>query len=180
MHDRIICMHGGLSPELQDFDQSPGRLVLRLWSRGFGTSCGPRRPRKHFGPVSPLFEAEVADSGLLVDLLWPGSERFSPQPGRFERSDPSPNTEHWGESERGVSFTFGASFCKAFGSKTRSLRRSGGEILPAEARLGPRTGPFRCRMARISSVGRIKWWRTYSKVDVMKGLHELRVMKLLG
>ncbi|GAB2303246.1 hypothetical protein Dimus_037241 [Dionaea muscipula] len=63
--DKIICMHGGLSPALQNLDQ------IRTMQR----------------PV------DVPDQGLLCDLLW---------------SDPDREIKGWGESDRGVSFTFGA------------------------------------------------------------------------
>uniref|UniRef100_A0A452Y0X8 protein-serine/threonine phosphatase n=1 Tax=Aegilops tauschii subsp. strangulata TaxID=200361 RepID=A0A452Y0X8_AEGTS len=63
--DKILCMHGGLSPELTNLDQ-----IKDI-----------ERP------------AEIPDYGLLCDLLW---------------SDPSPDGEGWGESDRGVSCTFGA------------------------------------------------------------------------
>ena len=62
--DKIFCMHGGLSPELNDFDQI--RRVMR--------------------------PTDIPDTGLLCDLLW---------------SDPE-DVQNWEESERGVSFVFGA------------------------------------------------------------------------
>uniref|UniRef100_A0A2P2K844 Serine/threonine-protein phosphatase n=1 Tax=Rhizophora mucronata TaxID=61149 RepID=A0A2P2K844_RHIMU len=63
--EKIICMHGGLSPELETLDQ------IKEISR----------------------PTEIPDSGLLCDLLW---------------SDPDGKVEGWGESDRGVSCTFGA------------------------------------------------------------------------
>lgn len=69
--EKIICMHGGLSPELHNLNQ-----IKNL-----------RRP------------CEVPENGLLCDLLW---------------SDPSCDIQGWGESERGVSYTFGADRVKEF------------------------------------------------------------------
>jgi serine/threonine-protein phosphatase PP1 catalytic subunit len=63
--DKIFCMHGGLSPELNSLDQ-----INDI-----------ERPM------------EIPDYGLLCDLLW---------------SDPSSDIPGWGESDRGVSCTFGA------------------------------------------------------------------------
>mmetsp|Transcript_4463 Transcript_4463/g.8457 ORF Transcript_4463/g.8457 Transcript_4463/m.8457 type:complete len:326 (-) Transcript_4463:255-1232(-) len=62
--DKIFCTHGGLSPELD----SPVRIKEI------------QRP------------TEVADEGLLCDLLW---------------SDPDPDIRGWGSNLRGVSYTFG-------------------------------------------------------------------------
>ncbi|RWR94183.1 serine/threonine-protein phosphatase PP1 [Cinnamomum micranthum f. kanehirae] len=69
--EKILCMHGGLSPELQNINQI----------------SDIERP------------AEVPDSGLLCDLLW---------------SDPDAKVEGWGESDRGVSCTFGPDTLQEF------------------------------------------------------------------
>lgn len=61
---KILCMHGGLSPELQKLNQ-----INDI-----------QRP------------TDVPDYGLLCDLLW---------------SDPDPDTRGWGDSNRGVSCSFG-------------------------------------------------------------------------
>ncbi|KAH7678690.1 serine/threonine-protein phosphatase PP1 catalytic subunit protein [Dioscorea alata] len=63
--DKILCMHGGLSPDLNSLEQ-----IKDI-----------ERP------------TEIPESGLLCDLLW---------------SDPDSGTEGWGNSDRGVSCTFGA------------------------------------------------------------------------
>ncbi|KAL9224973.1 hypothetical protein vseg_000947 [Gypsophila vaccaria] len=62
--EKIICMHGGLSPELHSLNQ------IKVLER---PTCIP-------------------DQGLLCDLLW---------------ADPDREIRGWGESDRGVSFTFG-------------------------------------------------------------------------
>lgn len=62
--EKILCMHGGLSPDL----------------RSLADLSNINRP------------IEVPDQGLVCDLLW---------------SDPEPSITGWGESERGVSYTFG-------------------------------------------------------------------------
>jgi len=62
--DKIFCVHGGLSPEHHSMDQLKAI----------------KRP------------TDVADTGIVCDLLW---------------SDPMRNQQGWGPSEREVSFTFG-------------------------------------------------------------------------
>ena len=42
---------------------------------------------------------DVPDTGLLCDLMW---------------SDPEKDVEHWGENDRGVSFTFGPQIVERF------------------------------------------------------------------
>jgi serine/threonine-protein phosphatase PP1 catalytic subunit len=72
--DKILCMHGGLSPDLHKIDNIKGIA----------------RP------------TEVSDSGLLCDLLW---------------SDPDKDCGGWGESDRGVSYTFGENIVTKFAQK---------------------------------------------------------------
>ncbi|KAL7753901.1 type 1 serine/threonine-protein phosphatase catalytic subunit glc7 [Sorochytrium milnesiophthora] len=69
--DKIFCMHGGLSPDLQSMEQI--RRVMR--------------------------PTEIPDAGMLSDLLW---------------SDPEKDTTGWQESDRGISFTFGADVVTRF------------------------------------------------------------------
>ncbi|KAL1437223.1 hypothetical protein MTO96_048943 [Rhipicephalus appendiculatus] len=69
--EKIFCMHGGLSPDLQTMEQV--RRIMR--------------------------PTDVPDAGLLCDLLW---------------SDPDKDIMGWGESDRGVSFTFGADIVGTF------------------------------------------------------------------
>ena len=72
---RILCMHGGLSPSLKTQLNEINSIS---------------RPQ------------DVADRGLLCDLLW---------------SDPDAEVEEWGENERGVSHTFGEKIVKEFVEK---------------------------------------------------------------
>jgi len=76
VEEKILCVHAGLSPELQSLEQ------LR------------RIPRP----------TEIPDAGLLCDLLW---------------SDPEiTGIRGWGESDRGVSFTFGEDVVTKFLART--------------------------------------------------------------
>jgi hypothetical protein len=72
--DKIFCIHGGLSPDLNSMEQI--RRILR--------------------------PTDVPDTGLLCDVLW---------------ADPDPNIRGWAESDRGVSFTFGADIVEKFNRK---------------------------------------------------------------
>jgi serine/threonine-protein phosphatase PP1 catalytic subunit len=69
--DKIFCCHGGISPELTVMEQ-----IKKL--------------------VRPC---DVADTGLICDLLW---------------SDPSAEIQGWGENDRGVSYTFGEDIVDKF------------------------------------------------------------------
>ncbi|XP_058076193.1 serine/threonine-protein phosphatase PP1-like isoform X2 [Magnolia sinica] len=71
IEDKILCMHGGISPELSSLSQ------IRDIER----------------------PTEIPDSGLLCDLLW---------------SDPNHDIKGWGDSDRGVSCTFGADVLAEF------------------------------------------------------------------
>jgi len=54
-----------------------------------------------------LRPTDVPDTGLLCDVLW---------------ADPDPNIRGWAESDRGVSFTFGADIVEKFNRKHVSRR----------------------------------------------------------
>merc|ERR1712061_107206 len=69
--EKVLCMHGGLSPELSDVTQI--RRIVR--------------------------PTDVPDVGIMCDLLW---------------ADPEKDIKGWEESERGVSFTFGADVVTKF------------------------------------------------------------------
>jgi len=69
--EKILCMHGGLSPELSNLDQ-----IVKIM-----------RP------------TEIPDTGLLCDLVW---------------SDPDKDMKGWMDSERGVSYVFGADVVENF------------------------------------------------------------------
>merc|ERR1711970_76468 len=69
--EKIMCMHAGLSPELNHLDQ-----IRRL-----------TRP------------TDVPDTGVICDLLW---------------ADPDTDVQGWAESDRGVSYIFGADAVTTF------------------------------------------------------------------
>ena len=71
VNEKILCCHGGLSPELYELCQL--KKIVR--------------------PV------EIPDAGLVCDLLW---------------ADPSEDIQGWNESDRGVSFTYGADIVERF------------------------------------------------------------------
>jgi len=74
IEDKVFCTHGGLSPELDSLSRI--RDIQR--------------------------PTEVADEGLLCDLLW---------------SDPDPDIRGWGNNMRGVSYTFGHDVIEEFLAK---------------------------------------------------------------
>mmetsp|Transcript_18977 Transcript_18977/g.30469 ORF Transcript_18977/g.30469 Transcript_18977/m.30469 type:complete len:285 (+) Transcript_18977:168-1022(+) len=71
IEERVFCIHGGLSPLLEDLNQ------IEVMER-------------------PL---AVPPRGMLIDFLW---------------SDPDADVRGWAESDRGISYNFGADVVKAF------------------------------------------------------------------
>jgi len=69
--DKIFLVHGGLSPELKNIEDI--KKIMR--------------------------PTDVAEEGLLCDLLW---------------SDPENSTKEWGENDRGVSVTFNVKVLEKF------------------------------------------------------------------
>lgn len=105
--DKIICMHGGLSPELSQMEQ-----IANI-----------ARP------------CDVPDTGLLCDILWADPDpsitvRYEPGTSVSRQSYVSPSilsnslfafcypryrqTQGWNENDRGVSFTFGGDVVRQF------------------------------------------------------------------
>jgi serine/threonine-protein phosphatase PP1 catalytic subunit len=76
IEDRIFCVHGGISPELDSLDG------LRSLKR----------------PI------DIPDEGLLADLLW---------------ADPDAETDGYEISERGTSYSFGATVVQEFLDKNK-------------------------------------------------------------
>ncbi|KQK11962.1 serine/threonine-protein phosphatase PP1 [Brachypodium distachyon] len=81
---RILCVHGGLSPQ----------LLLRACDLRRDINALPRVP-------------DVPESGLLCDLLWSDPAAAAGAGGASASSG-------WGENERGVSYTFGADVVERF------------------------------------------------------------------
>jgi serine/threonine-protein phosphatase PP1 catalytic subunit len=90
--DKIICMHGGLSPEISSMDQ-----IANI-----------KRP------------CDVPDTGLLCDILWADPDpsttvRFDAQGFELHScSRVSSDHQGWGDNDRGVSFTFGGDVVRQF------------------------------------------------------------------
>lgn len=108
--EKIFCMHGGLSPDLNSMEQI--RRIMRptdVPDTGDGLFySAPRGPTqgemaytlKPCHPVGVLIHASLQSrAGLLCDLLW---------------SDPDKDITGWGDNDRGVSFTFGPDVVQKF------------------------------------------------------------------
>lgn len=90
--EKIMCMHGGLSPDLQTMEQ-----IRRVMRPTDVPDTGKETPSyMHFLSLSLTYRQSL---GLLCDLLW---------------ADPDKDITGWSENDRGVSFTFGADIVSRF------------------------------------------------------------------
>jgi serine/threonine-protein phosphatase PP1 catalytic subunit len=90
--DKIFCMHGGLSPDLQSMDQ-----IRRIMRPTDVPDTG--KLYQHVEVPKSGDRIHTSLSGLISDLLW---------------SDPDKDTTGWAENDRGISFTFGADIVHRF------------------------------------------------------------------
>ena len=88
--EKIFCMHGGLSPELQNMEQI--KRIMRPTDIPGPSLSQLLVPLLLLSNSSFLPVYAPSDTGLLCDLLW---------------ADPDKDIVGWGENDRGVSFTFG-------------------------------------------------------------------------
>lgn len=90
-----MCMHGGLSPDLQTMEQ-----IRRVMRPTDVPDTGKGRENSSKKKIREMFELIIITLiGLLCDLLW---------------SDPDKDITGWSENDRGVSFTFGADIVSRF------------------------------------------------------------------
>jgi serine/threonine-protein phosphatase PP1 catalytic subunit len=83
--EKILCMHGGLSPELLNMEQIK-RIMRPTGTCVMLIDCSQQCLTYY------TRSSDIPDTGLLCDLLW---------------ADPDKDIVGWGENDRGVSFTFG-------------------------------------------------------------------------
>lgn len=109
IEEKIMCVHAGLSPELQHLDQvGPAPLPAPPLRPALSTPHGYHSVADAVSVRTGQLRniprpTEIPDAGLLCDLLW---------------SDPEEAVKGWGESVRGVSFTFGEDVVTKFLART--------------------------------------------------------------
>lgn len=91
--EKIFCMHGGLSPDLQNMDQ-----IRRVMRPTDVPDTGKKTTIPLQNSLTPIHRRSL-DQGLVCDLLW---------------SDPDKDIKGWGENDRGISFTFGPDIVSKF------------------------------------------------------------------
>ena len=90
--DRVLCLHGGLSPDVPTIDQVPTDIaalllvLTQLSHSGFTRFCV-------LGQITEIDRVqEVPNAGAFADLLW---------------ADPEEALDTWAISARGVGYYFG-------------------------------------------------------------------------
>jgi len=96
VEEKILCVHAG---------RCPNRCVVRTTRAEL--ACVTTGLSPELQTLEQLRNikrpTQIPDAGLTCDLLW---------------SDPDPDAKGWGESDRGVSFTFGADVVAKFLQRT--------------------------------------------------------------
>lgn len=94
--EKILCMHGGLSPDLRQVACDTPSIFSGRATCVTPASAMPMQLSQISRIMRPT---DVPDQGLLCDLLW---------------SDPDKDVSGWGDNDRGVSYTFGADVVRKF------------------------------------------------------------------